>query len=113
KRDDWIDLYSSCYFIGGPSCINLNQSSEYVENELIKILEDKNHPYTRKDLIKILAWKINEIDHNKSREKIECIKKFDITLQSSRFHRTNYAKAVDYILQYINKNNNIEKCTIK
>jgi len=54
-KEKWIKLYSSCYINGCPNNNNLNQTSIYVENEIIRILKEINHSFTREDLILILA----------------------------------------------------------
>lgn len=67
--DKFIERYSGCYYIGGEnnfvlSQSRLSQSSRYIEGQIDDLLERGIRE--KRDVARILAWKIGKIRHGKS-----------------------------------------------
>ncbi len=67
---EFVNKYKDDYFWGMENYLvsNLHRSSSYVEKEIEEILKKVkvNEPYSVRDVVRLLAWKIGKIDHKES-----------------------------------------------
>lgn len=104
KYEQWLQLYEPFYFLNGPThgrrVNSRNQSSQFVENQVCKLLA-KQSILTRQELVLAMAWKIGGlIDHNSSESKrdIVFLQSWTTTLKASgQFRVTDYSKSIPYL----------------
>jgi len=102
SKEDWIELYKQFYFLNGLTHGNRitkrNQTSIYVENEILNILT--NGIISHADVKKVLAWKKGEIDHIKSQSQI--IYREGWNNRNIDKYGRDYTEAIDYIANNLN-----------
>ena len=65
----FVNTYAPSYFLGNPQIVpSARQSSPWAEEEIDKVLESKQGLRHRKDVIRVLAWKMGGLNHKSSTE---------------------------------------------
>lgn len=70
KKEEFVDLYSKDYFLRDDPLFKHNRSSSHIEDEITKILENGIHngEEGKREVARILAWKVGKIDHEESQK---------------------------------------------
>ena len=70
RQEKFIEKYSEDYFIRDDPLFKHNRSSRYIEDEITEILKNgiHNDEEGKREVAKILAWKIGKINHDESQK---------------------------------------------
>lgn len=118
-QETWINTYEPYYFLNGPTLnrriSGRNQSSQYVEDRIEKILK---RGLESAELPLVIAWKIGAINHreSESQHKIVYRQNFEETLRfAAPFPNVNTEQIIEYCtnnfdrLKTMAQNNQIEQ----
>ena len=102
-KEKFIDFYNKCYFRDTAEKVPyVNKSSCFVEQEIETIL--KSGIKSKKDVIKILAWKIGKIKHSESQSKIMYAKDWEGAEKSFTVSRFRRPMELGGFAEYITEN---------
>ncbi|MFA6551309.1 MAG: hypothetical protein WCV41_02145 [Patescibacteria group bacterium] len=119
NKNEWIDEFQPFYYLDGPThgkrITIANQSSEFIEKKIEKILKDG---LQIKDFPLIIAWKIGAINHSASEYQRAIIFKNNFSLSflfKTHFYQINSKDIINYCQENFdnlinnNENTDIEK----
>lgn len=97
----FVNTYAPSYFLGNPQIVpSARQSSPWAEEEIDKVLESKQGLRHRKDVIRVLAWKMGGLNHKSSTEEYPFIFK--------TYRKNNLMWCDSYPERAVNNGNNVD-----
>jgi hypothetical protein len=107
--DQWRTIYRPYYFLGGPTLgrrlNSRNQSSRYVEAEVEKLLmRPQGQILSPDDLKLIMAWKVGEVNHGLSGNRIVFRDRWrDHLIAQGQYREADFSKGIHYLGQVTSK----------